>query len=273
MEEQNNGESENPQHHRWIIYIILSELFVFGLIVAGLSIYIWQRASQLAKTAIASTETRVANDANATSTHIARNIERASFGFIDQFNDNHNNWFTGPRDDEYFKGDTRVDGGTYVWDITEAKRSFIYWGRINTGVLYSTDFDLYVDARRLQGISGTPCYGLQFRTTIVEPQESYYAYIICDSGYFQVLYYDGKSGNWTTLHDWEESYTIRANYWNTLGVIARGTRLTFLINDYQVAKLEDAHLSAGEVGVLIDMTSGESGSVQFDDFRVQEKLP
>ena len=57
---------------------------------------------------------------------------------------------------------------------------------------------------------------------------------------------------------------------NRLTVIGRGSHFTFYINDQYVAEAEDDRLTAGDVGVAVELLDdGDSAVFEFDDFEVR----
>lgn len=165
----------------------------------------------------------------------------------------------------------KIDDGVYQWNIDKAKKGFSWFGGRNSGRIIYTDFDLYVDARRIQGTAADICYGLRFRESVTRQEDNAYVFEVCDNGYFQVDYYDGKTKTWSTLKDWTWSDAILADEWNKVGVSARGPHFTFSINDWTVADLEDARLKNGKVAVFIEAEEGETGKIWFDNFAIQPR--
>jgi polyhydroxyalkanoate synthesis regulator phasin len=89
--------------------------------------------------------------------------ERAHFGFIETFDSNKNDWDTGSYDDQFFKGDVKIEDGFYTWDISKIYQEFAHSGGMHTTPLYMTDFDVFVDAQARQADAHEYCYGLRFR--------------------------------------------------------------------------------------------------------------
>ena len=109
------------------------------------------------------TTTKRTMQAQATTTHVADATDRAGFEFIDQFNDNRYNWFTGNIDDEFMTGEITITNGVYNWNIDKTKHGFAWGDTKSSGRLSLNDFDLYVDARLNKDSADKLCYGLRFR--------------------------------------------------------------------------------------------------------------
>jgi hypothetical protein len=259
---------DEPKTHNKILIIVLGVvlgLFVCAIACAGIGGFsVFKLKSSIDQAA-------QAYSAQVTATHVARATDRASFKFIDTFDDNRNGWFTQDVDDEYFKGNISINDGVYVWNVDQTRKGFIYWGETSRGRENLTDFDAYVDARLAQGDSSGICYGLQFRASIARQMNSYYDFEVCDNGFYRVDYHDGSTETWTTLLHWKKSDAIQSDQWNTLGVSARGADFTFIINDWTVARLHDTRLAAGQVRVYIDSYEGSVGTIWFDNFALAPK--
>jgi hypothetical protein len=261
---------EEPKQTKSGLLVILAIILTLCLCVTvlagmgGFSIWKINRIENLAATAAVQTM-----QAQATATHLADATERASFKFIDRFNDNNNDWLTENLDDEFMTGEITIANGVYNWNIDKTKQGFAWGDTISSGRLSLNDFDMYVDARLNKGSADKLCYGLRFRDS--SESDSYYAFYICDEKDFEIAFLGGESNSWTILHSSTDSNAIHANEWNTLGVSARGDHYIFTINDWRVALLDDSRSKSGEVGVFIEVWKGQSGSVAFDNFTVQSR--
>jgi hypothetical protein len=266
---------EKPKIPKGVLPIILAAFLVLCFFALGITGFLglswWQIQSTRDRAATAATQTVQAFSVQATASHLARAKDRAAFEFIDPFNDNRNLWDTYEINDDYLTGGIQIENGVYVWTVDHAKQGFVHWEQIIRGPHDLTDFDVYVDAKRIKGSASGVCYGLQFRVSPIRQMNNYYAYGVCDNGYFQIEYYDGGSESWTTLSPWTHNDVILANEWNTLGVSARGDHFTFSINDWTVTQLDDARLKTGNVRLYIDVQDGESGVVWFDNLALQPR--
>ena len=273
-----------PEKQSKVLWIFLAFLLGVCVLLVGLTsvfgLSIWGLSSIQKQVSAHATQTQQAQDARATQTQQAQNArttatvaamidERANFDFIDRFDDNRNVWSAESADDEYYRGEYGVMNGQYRWNFAEVKQGFSLRGLKSTGQLYMTDFDMYVDGQSRQDGEGLPCYGLDFRDTLVDNHHSNYVFQVCNGNEFAVFYFDGPSSEWTLLRSWKPSPMIQPSGWNTLGVIARKNHFKFLINNVVVDEMDDDRLNTGMVGVFIDVTQGTNRSISFDNFYLQ----
>ena len=261
-----------PQKSGNPLWIFLAFLLGVCLLIAGLTSCFGLAAlgmGGIQKLVYNVTRTQETFAANATATHEALVNDRATYGFTDSFDDNSNGWSTGSYDDQYFKGEVKVADGFYTWDIVELKKDFMHNGLIESSSLYMSDFDVYVDGSSHQGDPNGYCYGIRFRTKLVETFESYYGFFICDAGTYSIYYVDEATDTWLSFMSSEYTQAVRTGDWNTLGVTARGNHLKFLINDWTVHELDDDKLSAGGIELMVVVNGDQPGSISFDNFAVQ----
>lgn len=270
MSEQRTEKAKHPASDYWILFVCLLATCLLGVVMlscAGLSAW---GSSAMKKQAVSNaTQTRQQYFANATATHNSYQIDRSNFGFVETFDDNTNDWETGSYDDQYFKGDVKVTEGSYKWNFDEIKQGFFSYGDLQTTPLYMTDFDIYVDGIADQATTSDFCYGLRFRSRWEYTKGGFYIYVVCDQGTYSIYYYDDHEENWLTLMDREKNEAIRSGEWNTIGVMARGSHFKFLINDYIVHELDDEHVDAGLIGLVVDVYGFQPGSISFDNFVAQ----
>src|SRR5258706_3649640 len=111
--------------------LVCSMLIFYGLCFFGaIAAVFWglNRREQTISTNATSTAGVIATQqANATGTAIVRATEQANYGFIDRFDKNNNFWLTGPQNNDYWVGKATIKDGTYLWDVINVKKTFIYW--------------------------------------------------------------------------------------------------------------------------------------------------
>ena len=83
--------------------------------------------------------------------------------------------------------------------------------------------------------------------------ESYSGYIFAIDSYnfTWTLYTKESSGGPLPLTS-EKSSAIRRHNWNTLKVVASGSKFTFYINEVMVGSYEDSKYSIGKVGIFLN---------------------
>jgi len=110
-------------------------------------------------------------------------------------------------------------------------------------------------------------FGLMFR---VQDANNYYAHQIdCDGRYRLTRYASGAAN---PLVDWTQSEAIKrgAKANNKLGVIAKGSSLTVLVNDVQVATADDPAYANGRFGLWMGTNVTANFTVAFDDLRAYQ---
>ena len=99
---------------------------------------------------------------------------------------------------------------------------------------------------------------------------NYYFFIISNDGYYAI----GKFiNNQTTLlgqSEMQTSAAIQSNAANHLRADCIGDKLTFYVNQTQVAAAQDSDLSTGDIGVLAGAFSQPGVDVSFDHFVVTQ---
>jgi hypothetical protein len=215
-------------------------------------------------------QTQVAHDLNVTATHVSLATERASFDFLERFDNNANGWWVGSIDTEYWSGSYGPDNGIFVWTVEQAKKGFVAWNE-SSHLPPAADFDAYVDVRRQAGSDSAQklSYGLQFRQSPAGSGKSFYAFSISDDGSFRLQFHDGETSSWSELIGWTRSQAILADQWNTLGVSATGGHFVLRINDQVVDEFSDSRLDRGVISLYVGAASGETGTIWFDNLAVQ----
>ncbi|MFZ5903234.1 MAG: serine/threonine protein kinase [Chloroflexota bacterium] len=221
------------------------------------------------------TETAQVIQAQATATEQAHMVQatataQALSGLInswdivlsDSFTEDNNGWSTGDVDFDLWSGNKSISGGKIVWAVEQSK-GFVTWDWPTT-VETLADFYLSVEARRISGSVSAACYGLWYRGSGSE----YYVYEACDDQTYMVSLHSEEDG-WETLLGFETSNAIRPNQKNKLAVLGRGSNFYFYINDQLVNSLSNSRWSSGLVGIMIEMSEGDTGSFEFDNFVVR----
>lgn len=129
-----------------------------------------------------------------------------------------------------------------------------------------SDFVLTVEATQVAGPDDNE-YGVLAR---MEDTDHFYRFSISGDGYYMVSKYDGET--WTPLSgDWAFSDAIQTGEaTNMLQVICQGKVLTFLVNGVQLAQMEDADYTHGDVGLYAGSFFEPGVEVHFDNLRVEE---
>lgn len=180
--------------------------------------------------------------------------------FSDSFDSDGYGWATGNFEDRFSQNQVSISDGRYALTVTAKELAYVE--KILPNRKFS-DFVLSVEATP-QDTETHYSYGITFRES---PNLHAYAFEIGNDGLYSVQLYDGE---WQKLKDWSSSEVIRAGQTNRLKVIARGSSLTFFVNDEQLTTIEDDSLAEGKISLVMDMfEKGRTATVEFDNLVVQ----
>jgi hypothetical protein len=181
-------------------------------------------------------------------------------GLCDSFADNHYAWPVASSDVQYGKVTWEMNPGVYHWNI-KATSGFYQSARPSINAI--TDFYESATIKRTSG-PDTVNYGLQFRWV---DSNNFYAFNVADTKNFIVyLLYRGQ---WQTLLDWTASDAIKPGEANLLAVKAEKSKLTFYINNEQVAEFNDTRLTNGLPGLAVSVDANQNTDVEFSSFEVR----
>ena len=129
-----------------------------------------------------------------------------------------------------------------------------------------TDFNLRVEATQLSGPQDNE-YGVLLR---MDDDVRFYAFSISGDGYVRASRYD--EGRWEVLGpDWTAHEAVnQGETTNALTVEARGAQFTFMVNDEQVAQIEDDTFARGEIGLYAGAFDTPDVHIAFDNLRVED---
>ncbi len=179
----------------------------------------------------------------------------------DSFDDDANDWSLGDYDGSRAVGSRELVDGKLVWDA-EALSDVIWW--TIPDLVEVDDFYLTTEARRVDGVD-TAQYGVIFRRV---DADNYGLFKIEDSQYFKFSI--RHEGEWYTVIDWTETSAVRPGEWNRLTVLGEGDHFTFYINDQYVGEIDEGRLSAGEVGIALELLDeGDAALFEFDNFELR----
>jgi len=246
----------------WILIGITA--LVIGISI-GISSFVQTQNMQAAATAQAyqaqATATEQARQLQAAATAQARMALINSWNLVlsDQFVGDTNGWTIGDIDDDLYKGSKSITDGKLIWKVEQSK-GFVHWDW-PTGFEHPTDFYVSVEIHRISGSTSSACYGLWFRGD----GSDYYFYEACDDQTYRVSLHSEQDG-WEILLGFETSSAIKPDQTNKLAVLAEGSHFEFYINDQLVNTLDNNRWSSGRVGIMIEMTEGDTATFEFDNF-------
>lgn len=202
-----------------------------------------------------------------TATVTAKESAITTYTYYDSFNQNTYEWRLGEEDNQYWQGSINIQDGTYTWQVTGVKSTFMAWASFNE-IDDVGDFDLAIRARRVTGEPHLACFGVFFHISPDGIDGGTYMLTVCDNGFFKVLYYDAEN-RWDTIQDWTETRAIASDDWNLIEISARGADFSILINHQQVLSFSDTRLASGQIAILVDYYSENPGQIAFDFFALQ----
>ncbi len=126
------------------------------------------------------------------------------------------------------------------------------------------DFRLRVEASQVAGPDDNE-YGVLVR---MQDPRNFYAFSVSGDGYFLVSrFVDGVRQPLGA--DWSPSDAVHPGAGtNVLEVVAQGNRLTFIVNDRQLAQVEDDRFVRGDIGLYAGSFYEGGVEVHFDNLRV-----
>lgn len=180
--------------------------------------------------------------------------------FSDSFDSDGYGWATGDFEDRFSHSQVSIRDGRYALTVTTKEPAYVEKMLPNRQF---SDFVLSVEATP-QDTETHYSYGLTFRES---PNLHAYAFEIGNDGLYSVQLYDGE---WQKLKNWTSSEAIKAGQTNRLKVFARGSSLTFFVNDEQLTTIQDGSLAEGKISLVMDMfEKGRTATVEFDNLVVQ----
>ena len=181
--------------------------------------------------------------------------------FAEYFDSDANGWATGEFEDAYTYDEITIEKGVYRLSVEATQAAYVEQELPNQSF---SDFILTVEATP-HDTDEHYSYGLNFRE---DENFNSYTFEIGNDGLYTIQVYDGE---WRTLKDWSSTGAINVGETNELMVIAEGDSLTFFVNGEQLTQLEDDTLSAGTVGLLVDIFEDDSSAaVDFDNLIIRE---
>lgn len=254
--------------------MLVCGMFAFyGICILSLIIatFLWldRRAKAISANTTSTAVVVATEQANAAATSAAHATELAKYDFIDHFDNNNNRiWLTGPQNDDYWVGKITIEGGVYLWEVLEVKKTFIEWAEFPR-VQTPKDFDVYVDTKFLESKSKQVCSGIIFRKSIYGWKYGEYLFTICNNSFFYVSYQDEKG--WQNISKWQYDSKIQPANWNRIEISAQGNHFKFWINNEMVYEMSDDRLKEGNLALFIELSDKNPAKVEFDNFGYQRR--
>jgi hypothetical protein len=205
-----------------------------------------------------------------TATAVAHQKELETYEFVDHFDKNEYHWAEGSNDDEYSVDKKSVTGGVYLWEVKEVKKPFIAWEDFYRGV-FSSNYDVYVDTRVVEGSPGTACSGLIFGMSDVGFDGGAYIFAVCNDTSYSLEYYnENEKEAWQTIVGRSYHPSIQADNWNRLEVSSHAANFALFINGVQVYETTENRYAKGDLAVIVTLDEGPA-KIEFDNFGYQSR--
>jgi hypothetical protein len=252
--------------------LVCGMLVIYGVCIVGL-IGTGFLAVSLTKQAASASATNTAvafstHEAEISATASALSTEQAQYDFIDPFDKNLYYWGEGSESDDYSDDHKEISGGVYTWKIDTLRKSHVSWEEFYQSV-YSSNYDVYVDTRIVEGNRGEVCSGLLFGMSSSGFDGGVYVFVVCNDKTYYLSYYTEKD-DWQDLVSRQYHPAIRMGDWNRLEVSSRAASFTLFINNEVVFKTTDHQYAKGDLAVIIDV-DGAPAEIQFDNFGYQRR--
>lgn len=181
--------------------------------------------------------------------------------FTDDFSSSSSGWDT-VRDDT--TGMTDYDQGGYRIQVLETKTD--YWA--NPGLSGLTDVSISVDVKKLGGPDDND-FAILCRYVDVD---NFYALLASSDGYYGITKVVGGSQELIGQDELLPSDAIKqgAEVVNTLRADCVGSTLTLYVNGTQVASVQDATFTTGDVGLMAGTFDTAGTDMLFDNFVVRK---
>lgn len=182
---------------------------------------------------------------------------------IDTFDASSGLWEVGSFTFEDLTKTLSITNGKYVWSVDCRNSDF---GCLSSTYLDdlqdTTDFELIVDARRLEGpVDGE--YGVRFR----DDGLNYLEFLISDEGSFTIsLWYEQ---NLDYYYVDNPTPLIDPGGVNRLTVTAEGPNFAFYINGLVVGEIVEESLPFGSFALVARVNGADRAVLEFDNFRVR----
>ncbi len=174
----------------------------------------------------------------------------------DNFSDPESGFYEGESEDRAFW----YEDGQYL--IEGRKSNWITWMYLGYSL---TDTQLSVDTYIERG-TGTTAYGVLCR---YQGEGDFYGFEFSEDGYYTIwLRYQDE---YTNLVAWTYDSRLIGTDWRRMTIECVGDRLSLKLGDELLAQAQDATLTYGDVGLLVESNEIGGSLVKFDNFALYEK--
>lgn len=259
-----------------IIVVLLVALLLCICAITGVGGYIWYTNSRIPTitptvsitnttsptiepTSVA-TNTPVAT-VNPTSI-VAPKLPSVEKSFIENFNNNDNDWPNKDFSLSLSSGKRTIAGGVYTVSTT-AKESVYNYFYPDADI--ATNFETSVDGK-LVSTDSDASFGLVMK--IDEDTDALYLFSIApESQDYKFLYFDGTDS--TRLINWTVDNSIKKTGVNNIKVVCLNNTYYFYINGTLVNSIKNSGITSGYIGLATELfEENVSSTVEFDNFRI-----
>ncbi len=170
------------------------------------------------------------------------------------FDDNENNWDTGPYENDNVTLSRTIEDGKYTWDV-ESNAIWEFWAFAEEGEVVE-DFVATVEIKHLEGHS-LEGFGLILRAY----EDEFYVLRFDDQGH--AGFFICSPDKCTALME-RTTTAIKPGDVNEITVQAQGSRFTFYINGQQISSIEDDRLPRGYVGIMMSTSGMPESTLNFN---------
>ncbi|MFN2269801.1 MAG: family 16 glycoside hydrolase [Anaerolineae bacterium] len=185
-------------------------------------------------------------------------MPKANLPWSDDFSDPTSGWYT------------EVGSGAEVGYQEGVIRVFIEGANLSAwafGGHEFSDFRLAIDATQVAGPDDNE-YGVQVR---IRDSDHFYRFSISGDGYFQVTKHTKGERPELMTAEWVESDAInKGAATNHLEVVCQGPAMTFFVNGQQLAQVEDADYTSGDIGLYAGAFFETGVEIHFDNLSITE---
>ena len=172
-----------------------------------------------------------------------------------------NGWETGQSESDLSSDEVTIENGQYSLTSTAIQTAYVE--RVLPDISFA-DFVLQLEATPDDSTEHYS-YGVSFR---LSPEGNGYVFEIGNDGLYSVSLYNGE---WQQLIEWTATKAIKAGNTNEITIIAVGSTLSFMVNDQELATIEDDTILEGQVGLVVDMfEEGQTATVHFDNLIISD---
>ena len=172
-------------------------------------------------------------------------------------------WDVGSLNYEDVTDNFAIADGKYVWSMECRNSDFGCVSSTSLDDLQdTTDFELVVDARRLEGPEDGE-YGVRFR----DDGSNYLEFLISDEGRFTISLWYESSLDYYYLDN--PTSLIDPGGVNRLGVVGEGSKFAFFINGLLVGEIVEELLPFGSFALANDLDRPGQLILEFDNFKVR----